>query len=294
MDNTLVNTEKKKRIPNPAIDLYKEDFVGEQEPSSNKNPYEDALAKAKREQNYKAYYNTAIQLYNMKNKSNKYLQNELASKGLNTQGYGTSASASVNNQAINLYSENEQNYMNKEQEITSDAIDRYNSANEELDNQLITFIANSNGNQESINKYLTNYGYMEDGNFTDKWNNLNPERKAYIQSVIDGQSVETPNYSTYASLEALNNATYTNKKGQIETLGEHFSEESKLLWHHASIGDYKEGDSIKITNGEGSTIYMQWTKSGFKTISSAEYEKSNTQYALKGDKNKNLYTKVKG
>lgn len=294
MDNTLIKNEKKKKSLNQAIDLYKEDFVGGEEPSSNKNPYEDALAKAKREQNYKAYYNTAIQLYNMKNKSNKYLQNELASKGLNTQGYGTSASASVNNQAINLYSENEQNYMDKEQEITSDAIDRYNSANEEQDNQLITFIANSNGNQESINKYLTNYGYMENGNFTDKWNNLNPERKAYIQSAIDGQSVETPNYLTYASLGDLNNATYTNKKGQVQTLGEHFSEESKLLWHHASKGDYKEGDSIMITNGEGSTIYMQWTKNGFKTISKSEYEESNTQYALKGDKNKNLYTKVKG
>lgn len=288
-----VDSDIKKKNINGAIEAYSEDTITEKTPSLN-NPYEDALAKAKREQNYKAYYNTAIQLYNMKNKSNKYLQNELASKGLNSQGYGTSASAGVNNQAINLYSENEKKYRNTEQEITSDAIDRYNNANEEQDNQLVTFIANSGGDQESINKYLTNYGYMENGNFTDKWNNLDPERKAYIQSVIDGQSIETPNYISYASLDALFGATYKDKKGNIQTLGEHFAEESKVLWHHASAGDYKEGDSIKITNGEGSTIFMQWTKNGFKTISSSEYKKSNTQYYLKRDKDKNLYTKMKG
>lgn len=197
--NTVFKTNTNLKSDKLATDLYKEDSNLD----TSTNPYDDALAKAKRDQNYKSFYNTAIQLYNMKNNANKYLSNQLASQGLNTQGYGSSAQIGVNNQAANLYAENLQNYNNNEQEITNDAISRNESNQAEQDNQLVTFIQNSianGGGTEQINKFLQNYGYMdESGNYTDKWNSLDDSRKAYIQSVIDGADTTTEPEGTISS-----------------------------------------------------------------------------------------------
>jgi len=253
------------------------------------NVYDDALAKAKRDQNYKSYYNQAIQLYNMKNNANKYLQNSLANQGLNTQGYGSSASAGINNTAANLYQDAYKSYMENEQSITDDALSRYEENQTELDNQLVTFIQNAT-DKEQINKYLTNYGYMDkNGNYTEKWENLDSDRKAYIQSVIDGTNTTTDS-NIYTSADDMKNAVYTKKDGTIEKLGDHFSEEIQDLYSLASANNYSKGTTVAIRNGEGTIIYVQWTGSGYKQVTESEYNSAKEKHTLtRTDDKKNAY-----
>lgn len=264
--------------------------------NSSASIYDDTLAQAKRDQNYKSFYNTAVQLYNMKNNANKYLQNQLASQGLQSQGYGSSAQATVNSQAINLYNDNLKDYNDTELSITEDAKTRYDNQQTENDNQLVTYLESANGNADLTNKYLYNYGYVDNnGNYTDKWNKLDENRKAYLTSIIDKGNAEnsTSNYATYSSLDNLNNATYVTSTGNIQTLGDHYAEEAKLIWHNASVGKYNAGDTIAIKNSEGDTIYMQWTDSGFRTVDKSTYDNADTQYTITRQDKKNIEEKVK-
>lgn len=84
------------------------------------------------------------------------------------------------------------------------------------------------------------------------------------------------NGGSYTSLDSLNNATYQNEKGNVETLGENFAEEAKVLWHNGSVGNYQNGDVVKVTNGQGETVYMKWAGNGFATTTQTEYDNAKT------------------
>lgn len=79
--------------------------------------YQDSMTKALQDQNYKSFFDSAIQIYNMKSNADKYLSNELAAKGLGTQGYGSTAAAGVHSDAMNMYARNLDSYNRTEQEI---------------------------------------------------------------------------------------------------------------------------------------------------------------------------------
>ena len=57
------------------MDNYARTLYSNPDKDEEKDVYDDALAKAERDQNYKTYYNNAIQLYNMKLNTQKYLNN---------------------------------------------------------------------------------------------------------------------------------------------------------------------------------------------------------------------------
>ena len=234
--------------------------------------YDDALAKAKREQNYKAYYNSAIQAYNMKNRAQKYLDNALANQGLNTQGYGSSAHVGINNQAINLYSQAQSDYNTNAQQITEDAMNRKEEKDTELDNQLITFIQNAidNGDYDSIDKYLENYGYKKDG----EWTNLSDDRQAYIRSMIDtaGDTSSTNQWAQYySSIDDLLGSNYSNRNGETYTIGEGFNNQTNTLFDELNKGTIGVGDYVHMNNNWGDNVYFVVTKNGLKQVTQEEY-----------------------
>ena len=246
--------------------LYGVPSNNEGTPSADKS-YDDALATALRDQNYKAYFNTAIQQYNMKNNMNKYLNNELANQGLHSQGYGSSAHAGINNQAINLYSQNLANYQKEEQDITQGAYERTEEKAIEKDNQLVQFIANANeyGNTDAINKYMQNYGYMnEDGTYTDAWNNLDETRKAYIQSAIDEGKIESSSnqdYQTVLNYDDDAKLTAYDKKGNIIN-SSHWNEEYKAFSNDITLGNVSADTYIKFRNNREETMYLYYSDDG--------------------------------
>ena len=169
--------------------------------------YMDEIHKAASEKNYKALLNADIAAYNLKMNTKKYLDNELASRGLNTQGYGTSAHIGVDNAAANLYAQNLENYnqANEDalvaaQEREKEAINEAKANATEADNQLVTFLQYSDGSDESIANYMDKYGYkLKDGVWVNK--ETGEPASAYVQSAVqsameNGSSSGTNAYRT--------------------------------------------------------------------------------------------------
>ena len=152
--------------------------------SSGTNIYLDEIQKAASEKNYKTLLQSDIAAYNLKMNTQKYLNNNLAASGLNTQGYGTSAHAGVENAAQNLYAENLATYNEAEQTAQTAAEERADTKSTENDNQLVTYLQYSDGSDEQIANYMANYGYTQDANGVWKDANGN-EASAYVLSAIE-------------------------------------------------------------------------------------------------------------
>lgn len=274
-----------KKLDKTPLELYKEPI--------QKNPYEDTISKVQRDQNYKSFYNSALQLYNLKSKTNKYLNNHMAESGMNTQGYGTSVQAGVNNQAINLYAQNEENYANNEQTITDEAARRYENKQTESDNQLITFLQNDvvNGDSEAVNKHMANYGYMimnEDGSYsyTAKWDSLDSDRKAYIQSILDGNSNKTVN--TGGAFDYTNSkvVTYDSNGNSLGITDNRFNIERTTLDVGVQSGEITRNSYVQLVNEHGESVYLYYGSDGaFYYVTPDNFDSSNA-YLIEGrDKN---------
>ncbi len=273
----------------------------------NQGSVRDNYYQMAKNQEYSSLLDKEIELENAKAAAFKQTNNQMAAQGFSTQGYGSSVQSGIGNRYLTAYEnanaayQTNINNLNQQQrqEQLNEANDRFES---------ITTMLSQAETLDQMYGLLSDYGYGvitedENGNSVFNWNNKPKEisdddwnelRYYFNLQKYSIENSQTRNYATYNSIDSLNNATYTNDKGNVETLGDHFAEEVKVIWHHASAGEYNEGDAIKITNGEGNTIFMQWTASGFRTIDETAYNSAPSQYTLTRGKSKNNeYTKVK-
>ena len=176
------------------------------------DPLMDEIRKYEAEKNYKALFSANIAAYNRKIQAHKYLDDSLRSQGLGTQGYGTSAHVGVENGAAQLFQQNQQDYAEAERAADAEAqtradarADKDEAALTERENQLVTFLQYSDGSDESIAKYMGNYGYtMKDGKWVDAQGN---EASAYVLSAI--QSVQETSEGTKSQYGEVSNPKVT-------------------------------------------------------------------------------------
>ena len=247
----------------------KDDVKKKYSQETDETVYDDALAELERSQNYKAYYDQAIQTYNMKQNTQKYMNNMLQNQGLAGTGYGSSMQAGINNQAMNAYAQNMADYAQAEARTTANAYERYNERTEEEDNQLALFLSSADS-KEGKDKYLQNFGYMDaNGNYTDKWNSLDENRKAYIQSVYDtyGQDQGTSTGVSY-NANNLSSIQFKDDKGEIKNFDE---QTIGQVQYALSTGQIEEGGVIALGhyNGKGrdsSYVYLKYENGQFVRI----------------------------
>lgn len=203
--------------------------------TQNKNTYDEnsLTAQLLRDQNWKALYDTKIQLANARALGQKYYQSEIANGGFNTQGYGSSMAAAQNNSYANALAAAEQDYYDREMEITQDEIE----GQTEIDNQIVQYLNNA-ATQNAAYNTLINYGLLarnEDGSYswTDQWNNLDQTRQGYILSALETAGWTSPvssngdNQSTigngsigYNFEDLMNQKVGGNGKGKNQSLGQ--------------------------------------------------------------------------
>ena len=243
---------------NNIYDLYGDTRLPQQDPNA---VYMDEIQKAMSEKNYKALLQSDIAAYNLKQNSQKYLDQMLAGQGLAGQGYGTSAHIGIENSAQNLYAQNLENYAENERQALVEAQERKDAADLENDKQLYYYLTNSDGSDESIAQYMANYGYtLKDGKWVDANGN---EASGYVLSAIQyakDNAVENEGIrgAYYGSLEALMGATYIDKDGGVSNFNDNFSKESEYIYTKAINGQYDDGTVIKVTNGRGETVFLRF------------------------------------
>ena len=281
------------------MDNYARTLYSNPDKDEEKDVYDDALAKAERDQNYKTYYNNAIQLYNMKLNTQKYLNNSLAQQGLATSGYGTSAHAGVNNNAMNLYSKNLSDYNTAELNTTANAMTRYQAKQDQIDAEFTTYIqdALSQGDMELFNKYMQNYGYLdEDGNYTEKWDTLDSNRQAYYKSMIDaGMNIasKTDTSKKTYSIDDLADSQFQsydkdgNLRNGTKTFKKQFKDAYNLLKASQSNGTLKNGDAIELydDNWVNDTTYLIYENGQFRYMTKEQYDEySGNKIKINDDK----------
>lgn len=250
--------------------------------------YEDTIAKeqatALANKNYKDYLNTSMQLFNYRNRARKYLNNQLASQGLNTQGYGSSLNAGVDNSVINAYTEVANNYNEAQNNVAQDYLNTLNQNAIERDNQLAAFITNdinTTGGQ-NVNKYLQNYGYMdENGNYTDAWKNLDSSRRSYLESLMVGTSSSgtTPEYGSLVDPSNYENRVYyyaSDGSTSSDTIQNKFKDEFNYISSVQARGEIPNGSYIKLTNGFGDVLYLTYRDGQYYYISKNVYDNASS------------------
>jgi hypothetical protein len=181
--------------------------------------YMDEIQKATHDKNYKTLLQSDIAAYNLKMNSQKLLNNSLAAQGVGTQGYGTSAHVGVENNASQLYAQDQETYNAAETQAAEDAQTRADTKATqakadatESDNQLVTFLQYSDGSDDSVASYMDKYGYVkgDDGYWykkgadgtADKTQPASNYVQAAIQSAQDNASKSSTVKTDYSSDEA--------------------------------------------------------------------------------------------
>lgn len=284
-----------------------DDAFDEVESSSPKaqqiNEYYDLAKK----QNYTKLLDSEIQLENSKSAALKYTQNQLNAQGFGTQGYGSSVQSGVYGQYANAFSELEQNAANENADLDKARISELSAVeqqeNEENFQSTIQLINDSN-DMGRLDQLLAGYGYGtidESGNFVwgEKPEGMSQRDWAEIQYRYNLQADSIAeqnqnNYYTYYDIDDLNYAQYQSKSGAVNNVGDHFKEEVKDAFSYADQGKFSEGAVIRVRNGEGDTIYLQWTGDGFSMVSRGEYEKAESKWTCSrdGKAKKNIWNQV--
>lgn len=264
-----------------------DDYLNASENNNNSLSYEDAIAKEQAEalanKNYKDYLSSSMQLFNYRNRANKYLANSLASQGLNSQGYGSTLASGVDNNVINAYTNIANSYNEAQQQVVQDYLNTANENAIERDNQLATFITNdinTTGGQ-NVNKYLQNYGYMdENGNYTDAWKNLDSSRRSYLESLLVGSSTnDSINYGSVVDPSNYENRVYyyaSDGSTASDTIQNKFKDEFNYISSVQARGEIPNGSYIKLTNGFGDVLYLTYRDGHYYYISKNVYDNASS------------------
>ncbi len=233
---------------------------------------------------YKDMLSSKIQASAAREQANKYVGTTLGANGLGTQGISESARVGIANQYGQAIANADQTHQANVLDIESQRQDDLELKNTESWQNAMTML-NQASSQEDLDYIKNNF-----------YSGMSDEQKKMFDYYYSSYS-SSMNSGDYNSLEMLNSATYENASGNVSTLGEHFGEETKVLWHHGSNNDYEKGDVIKVTNGEGDTIYMKWAGNGFITTNEAEYNNAasnnvNSFELTRGSNKTNNYKQV--
>ena len=281
MAESKVNANGNINGQSSALDLYKttatEGLGGEENIESTGDVYQDELSKAAKEKNYKNFYNSAMQLYNYEQNSKKYLNNSLASAGLNTQGYGSSQMAGINNQAINLYNQNLNSLNEANATADQEALQRKEDADTEADEQLITFMSNATSLNQ-VNQYLKNYGYVDDDGNVDT-----SKMNAYVKSIYDEKTgeINSANTSTKTVSSAISTFSSTKMTDSDKTYSDKYSKQlnriSKAL-EKEGIDNIANGTVFCVSNGnDDNAVYFVYKDGKFSLSSKEKYDSSDNK-----------------
>lgn len=249
----------------------------------------DEIHKAVSEKNYKNFLQSNIAAYNLKMNARKYLGNTLASQGLGSQGYGTTAHIGVENQAQNLYAQNLENYHQNELDALTEAKQRQETNLLEKDKELAEYLGKTDGSDDQIAAQMSNYGYVQaqDGLWYKKDAEGKPDKSSPAPNFITGmitymkqQGTTAPQYGSTATDSEIANAQNFLKAYAVgkdengnptgydsvadlrgikvhtgddsktdETLGYIVNDELKTLENRLNGGNIKDGTLFKLQNG---------------------------------------------
>lgn len=262
--------------------------------ATTKNFYEDELAKAASEGNYKQYYNQMLQLYNIGQQANNYMQNSLRQQGLYGTGEGVSYQAAQNNALLNSQNQAFSDYQDRQRAIDSEAYERYMTESANQDNLLASYMQND---PTHASQYLVNQGLMdEQGKWTDDYYALDKNRQTNIQnmynSIINGLGNNDVMGKPLGDLQGAkdNGVALFDVAGQTvpSSLGRTFEIELEKiqLFINTNYDTANQGSVFKLETEKGeSTAYLYYYNGNYYQITQDQYDDfKGNKYGIVGKK----------
>lgn len=220
---------------------------------SNNEISDDAAATALREQNYKSYFNSQLQLANAKAKANKYYQESLEQSGTQASGGSDIAKTMMNNAYMNQFQNNLGNYQTQESQITADNASRWSEEQASKDSNFMTQLntissdttTSSDQKQELINKLLANYGY-QNGSMS------SASQTAYDSAI---QSIKNNQYGTAYD-----------QSGIEEQLGNWGNELYYAIKEGVNEKQNPDNTVMELVNGNGNLAYVYYNNGSYYVI----------------------------
>ena len=202
-----------------------------------------------------------------------------------TQGYGASVNTGVNNSYLNALAQASRDYQASSNELDlQEYQEQQANANDIF--QSVTTMASQASDMETLNSLFVDYGYGSvdsEGNFAfgskpegmsdNDWNQLKYYYKLQTQAIENSTAT---NGTSYNSIDSWKAGTYS-FDGKTYSFGDKFNKESNYIWAEANAGKYEYGTTIEMTNADGHTVYIQWTKNGFTQVTKEEFDKSDSK-----------------
>lgn len=240
--------------------------------SSSSQNYLDMLNR----QDYSSLLDSELQLEKSKQNALKYTRNSINANGFGGTGYGNSVNSSIQNAYINALGKARTEYSNNLEENAQSV------SGDEM--QTVSSAISGATDLTSLDTYLTNMGIMQNGVLT-KPSYMSDSDFANIQYLYDTQkntiNSASPEEATY-SLSNLGELNYENRNGEAKyTISKGFANELNYINANIVNQNIKPGTSMKVTNGYGDNIYLEYTSSGaFKVINEDLYNKSSNQKVI--------------
>lgn len=264
--------------------------------ATTKNFYEDELAKAASEGNYKQYYNQMLQLYNIGQQANNYMQNSMRQQGLYGTGEGVSYQTAQNNAILNSQNQAFSDYQDRQRAIDTEAYERYMTESANQDNLLASYMQND---PTHASQYLVNQGLMdEQGNWTDDYYALDKNRQTNIQnmynSIINGlgnNDVMGKPLGDYNQMRENGVTTEANDRGSIGiNIGKDLDNESKTMQNFITANYDKANQGVvfelQADVGNGGKAYIYYYNGNYYQISAEQYRTFNgDKYRIAGRTN---------
>ncbi len=252
--------------------------------SSNSNNYYQMA----RDQEYSALLDKEIELETAKQNAIKYTNNQLASRGYDSQGYGSSMNSGIYNQYMNALGSAKRDYQSNMNNINYQEQLDNDSKNNEKFGSIISMMEQGAGNQDLVNKMLEDYqlGTIDDkGNFIfgEKPEGMSDDVWAQIKYAynIQQDALQTQQNATSTFYknkdDFINTASFTKKDGTSGLISENFKYETKALLENYENGTYADGTVIMLQNGSHEIVYVKVDNGGLRLSNQQEYNQATNQ-----------------
>jgi len=242
-------------------------------PQGQTSDYDNQLTELARNQNYKQYFNTAVQQANIGKLAQKYFNNSMKQNGLNTTGAGTTANAQLYNNLANQQANALSNYYAQEALITEDAVAE--SANQLSEYLNDISVAYQRGDKATANSLIEQYRKNLTGEALDNFN-----------SKIASYGFESDPYAmgnAYNSAEELQNMVVSSGDG-VAYAKDVVNNEINIMLKSVQTGNYPAGSVFHLVNADGkSGVYMYYDGNSFYQLNDNQAKEYNGEiYKIKG------------
>lgn len=254
---------------------------------------------ALKNESYKTLLNSEVQASIARDQALKYTNNSLRANGYGNQGLAESTNLGLQSQYQTALANASNTYQTAIRDI--DTQHRAEQTTQQRDNfESMTTLMSNASSTDQLNDIIKTYGYGElDYKGDMDWSNLdnsnldeNSKNQIKILYNMYNSQINEANAfqpTLYDSLESLNAGTYEGNDTKIHTFGAHYEEEMKYLWHKGANGEFSEGEAFVVKNGNGDTVYMEWTGKGFHVINESKYNSAYKKHQLTwNDSNKSI------